>query len=143
MLEDNLELKGTLQFFIGEELVQTVHNTVVTVGKQYLAGIIAAGTAYAATWMQLGTGTNAVVVGDTDVQIATGTRVQGTLTSSGTSFIIDSTFPAGNPATQQNITEAGIFTASTAGTMFARSVFPSVTKPTTDALRIVWTITVA
>jgi hypothetical protein len=41
-----------------------------------------------------------------------------------------------------SLTEAGIFNASTAGTMICRTVFPVFTKEASDALTINWDITI-
>ena len=46
-----------------------------------------------------------------------------------------------NPSTDEAITEAGIFSASTGGVLLCRTVFAVVNKLTTDSLRITWKIT--
>ncbi len=51
------------------------------------------------------------------------------------------TFPAGTG--DGAITEAGIFNASTAGTMLCRTVFPIVNKGSGDQITITWVITVS
>lgn len=142
MLDSTVELRGDLQIFVGDKLVHEVHNTVVTAGKNYLASIMQAGTSFDAYYMQLGTGTTAVAAGDTGLQIPKGTRVAGTKTVVNNVLSIEAVFLSNNPATPEDITEAGLFTASSGGILFARSVFSATPKPVTDSLRIIWSITV-
>jgi hypothetical protein len=51
------------------------------------------------------------------------------------------TYPAG--AHTAAITEAGIFTAITSGTMLARTVFPVVNKGALDSMTISWAVTIS
>ena len=41
------------------------------------------------------------------------------------------------------VTEAGIFNASSAGTMLCRTVFPVVNKQSGDSMTVTWTVTVS
>jgi hypothetical protein len=50
-------------------------------------------------------------------------------------------FPAGTGTGA--VTEAGIFNASSGGTMLCRTVFSVVNKGADDAMSITWTITVS
>lgn len=140
---DPVVFKGRVQIYSGDTLVRDIDNLVVTTGKTYIASILGGASAYAGTYMGLGIGTTSAGIWDTDLQTPKGTRVNGTLSTVGSAFVVDSTFPQNNPTTQEFITEAALFTASTSGTMVARTTFAGVTKPVTDTLRIVWTITVA
>ncbi|WP_217468724.1 hypothetical protein, partial [Staphylococcus aureus] len=49
------------------------------------------------------------------------------------------TFPAGEAT--GSVSEAGLFSAITAGTMFSRVTFPAVPKGVGDELKITWVIT--
>jgi hypothetical protein len=51
------------------------------------------------------------------------------------------TFPAGTGTGA--ITEAGIFNASTAGTMLCRTTFPVVNKQAGDTIAVTWVVTVS
>ena len=51
------------------------------------------------------------------------------------------TFPAGTGTGA--VTEAGIFNASSGGTMLCRTTFPVVTKGSGDTLAITWVVTVS
>jgi roadblock/LC7 domain-containing protein len=120
-------------------------NLVVTVGKTALAAWLAAATQSAPfmPYVGLGTGVGAAAAGDT----ALGTefsgggyaRILGTVTSAGAVLQNVATFPAGNGTGA--VTEAGLFSALTSGTLMARQVFSVYNKAASDSLQITWTLT--
>lgn len=119
------------------------HNLVVTAGKNHLANHLATvSTAYPMNNIAIGTGTIAAAAGDTALGAEVGTRVAGTMSNpSGAIFRVVGTFAANNPATAQAITESGLFSASSAGTMLNRQVFSAINKATADSLEITMEIT--
>jgi hypothetical protein len=62
-------------------------------------------------------------------------------TAAGASIVYVGTWAAGDGTGA--ITEAGIFNASSAGDMLARTVFSVITKDANDTLSITWTITLS
>ena len=76
---------------------------------------------------------------DTTLQTELSTRVAGTLSSSTNVWQNQATFGPG--VDTGAITEAGIFSASSAGTLFARQVFPVVNKAAGDSLQLTWQVT--
>ena len=93
--------------------------------------------------MELGTGTTAAAVGNTTLEaVIAGSR---TALTSGTSSTNVATYVASFPAGTGTgaVTEAGIFNASSGGTMLCRTVFSVVNKGADDAMSITWTITVS
>lgn len=120
------------------------HNLVVTVGKTYLAAWLAAASQAGPfmSYIALGTGTTAPSASDTTLQSElTGggnVRVQGTLTSSTNTWQNSAVFLPGNGTGA--VTEAGLFTASTVGTMFARQTFSAYNKAAGDTLTVTWTV---
>ena len=120
-------------------------NIVVTVGKTYLAAWLAAASQAGSfmSYVGLGTGTTAAAAGDTALQteFAGGgyARIQGTLSSSANVWQNVATFPAGNGTGA--VTEAGLFSALTSGTMMAHQVFAAYNKAAADSLQITWTLT--
>ena len=64
-----------------------------------------------------------------------------TVTAAAVAYV--ATFPAGTPASLTAITEAGLFNASSAGTMLCRTVFSVVNKDAGDTMSITWTVTMA
>ena len=65
----------------------------------------------------------------------------GTLTPSSNTWNNTATFAPGNGTGA--VTEAGLFTAASVGTMFARQVFGAYNKAAGDTLVISWTITLS
>ena len=154
--KDSLQLQGTVGIIlvdangkIKEE--KYFSNTIVDGGKAWIATRFAASPTGSMTHMGVGTGTTAVnsgVGGDSTL----GTEVSGnsyarqtTGTDVATSKTVkySTTFAAQIPTVSVGLTEAGIFTAVTAGTMLCRTVFSVVNKAAADALTINWTITIS
>jgi hypothetical protein len=127
------------------ELVKefNVPNLVVTAGKGHIAAKIAATTnsPVAMTHMAIGTGTSTPGASDTALGTQTGrVSLSGSVVSTNT-ITYTATFPAGTG--DGAITEAGIFNASSGGTMLCRTTFPVVTKASGDTIAITWVVTVS
>lgn len=119
---------------------KTVPNLVVTAGKGYIAARMV-GTPTAMSHMAIGSGT---------VDPAPGDNVLGTelgrvgLTSSGASgAVVTYVASFGQGVGTGAVTEAGIFNASSAGTLLCRTEFAVVNKGATDSMSITWTVTVS
>jgi hypothetical protein len=147
-MEDSLKITGhiNLKLFDANGNLKDerdIKNTVVTAGKNFLATWLAAASqaGYFMQYIALGTGTNAASSADTTLQTETGTRVAGTLTSSTNVWQNVALFGAG--VSTGAITEAGIFSASSVGTMLARQVFSVINKAAGDSLQITWQITLS
>ncbi len=141
MINDGLKMKGRLTISINDEVVQEIDNLVVTTGKEYVASRIKDTTATAMSHMAIGTGTTAAAAGDTAlVSESARTALTSTTVSTNTVVYVD-TFGAGTGTGA--ITEAGVFNASSSGTMLCRTVFSVVNKGADDSMTITWTITVS
>ena len=141
MLNDGLKLTGKLSIALNDEVVQEVPNLVVTAGKGYVASRMKDASATAMSHMGIGSGSTAAAASDTALgsQLA---RVGLTSTNvSGADIVYVATFPAGTG--DGAVTEAGIFNASSGGTMLCRTVFDVVNKGASDAMTITWTVTVS
>lgn len=148
MIQENLKATGELQIILRDangniKEQKTVPNLVVTTGKNFIAASMLKTTTnspVAMTHMGLGTGNTAANAADTALQTAIGTR--STVTPSVATNVVtySATFAAGNATGA--ITEAGIFNASSAGTMLCRTVFSVVNKDAGDSLTINWNITI-
>lgn len=149
-LNEALKLTGSVNIkLIGPDGVikqeHTDHNLVVTVGKNYLAAWLAAATQSTEfmTFVGLGTNSSGPSSGDTTLgaELSGGgySRSDGTLSSSTNVWTNTATFSPGNGTGA--ITEAGLFSASTSGTMFARQVFSVYNKAAGDTMVIVWSVT--
>jgi len=148
MLNESFELKGHINiklFNEAGELKQEVDksNVITTVGKNYLAAWIAAASqaGYFMQYIGLGEGTTAATSADTDLETPLASRVAGNLTSSVNVWQNQATFGAG--VNTGALTESGLFSASSGGTMIARQVFPVVNKLAGDTIVFTWQITIA
>lgn len=146
---DSVALTGQLTISLNGEIVKTVKNLVVTAGKNWVASRMQGVSDGVMTHMGIGTGTTAAAAGDTTL----GTEAaRVALTTSGgavTTNVI--TFTATIPADTPNvtapataaITEAGVFNASSSGTMLCRTVFAAVNKGALDTMTISWDVTIS
>lgn len=118
-------------------------NVVTTAGKTYLAAWLAAATQSGEfmTYVGLGTGTTAADAADTTLETPLATRVDGTLTSATNVWQNVAVFSAG--VDTGAVTEAGLFSASSSGTMFAHQVFAVINKGASDALTVTWQVTLS
>lgn len=120
-------------------------NIITTVGKEFLASFLQSATAAAATftcrYMACGTGTTAEAVGQT----ALGTEVArhtGTVSYiSGALYQVKATFATG--VAVGAITEYGIFSSSSAGTMLCRDVESAINVGASDTLTATAQITLS
>lgn len=145
--EDRLGMVGNVVVELWDENgdlkdFREVHNLVVTAGKNHVADRLSSAPGGAAMgWMAIGTGSVAAAAGDTTL----GAEIDRNATTS----IIDAAnvvtyvgdWAAGD-GTNAALREAGIFNASSAGTMLARVVYANIDKGASDTLKITWTVTV-
>jgi len=148
METEKLVLTGRVNYKLFDEAgklkdERDVKNVVVTVGKNYLALWLTQATQsdYFMRYLALGTGSTAASASDTILETELATRVAGTLSSSTNVWQNQGTFGPG--VNTGAITEAGIFTASSAGTMLARQVFSVINKAAGDSLQVTWQITLS
>lgn len=121
-----------------------VPNLVVDAGKIYIAGKMiaeAADTPVHMSHMGIGTGTTSPAGGDTSMGTQTGRVLLSGNLQDTNSITYTATFPAGTGTGA--ITEAGIFNASSGGTMLCRTVFPVVNKQAGDTIAVTWKVTVS
>lgn len=120
----------------------TVPNLVVSVGKAFIAAsmVKTTNTPAAMTHMGIGSGQAATVNANTGLDSQLGRVLLTSSTVSANSVTYRATFAAGNGTGA--ITEAGIFNASSGGTMLCRTVFPVVNKQAGDSIEITWTVTI-
>lgn len=145
MLQDSIKMTGDLKIVLTDENGQIKHeqevkNLVVTVGKNFIASRMKDATATAMTHMAIGTGTTAAAAGDTTLGTEAGrvALTSTTVTTNNVAYV--ATFPAGTGTGA--ITEAGLFNASSSGTLLCRTVFSVINKGAADTLGITWTVTV-
>lgn len=155
-----VEVGGSLSIIVTDTLTSTVKqelyvpNRIVTVGKNFIASRMVGTASSVMSHMGIGLGST----GDQDIDTALETELTvgagytgysraalSIATSSGSVVTYSANFPANNPSAPAGgavLREAGIFNASSAGTMLCRTTFPAVTKLPADALTITWTVTI-
>ena len=120
-----------------------VPNLVTTSGKSHIAAKLAATTnsPVAMTHMAIGTGSTSAAAGNTTLETEGGrVSLSNTVVSTNT-VTYTATFPAGTGTGA--VTEAGIFNASSSGTLLCRTTFPAVNKASGDSIAITWVVTVS
>jgi hypothetical protein len=118
-----------------------INNLVVQVGKDLIAarfaGVVGAN---GVSHIGLGSGTTAASLAQTALVTPITPRVATaqTVTANPASIVFTATF-AGGVATG-SISEAGLFTALTSGTMIARTTFAAIPKAANDVITVTWTL---
>ena len=145
MINDDLKLRGDVAIVLKDKdgkvkESREINNLVVSAGLTYICSRMADASAGVMSHMALGSGTTAAAAGDTDLESILGSReaLDSTSASSNTITYVSS-FEAGEGTGA--VTEAGIFNASSSGTMLCRTVFPVVNKQADDTMSVTWTIT--
>lgn len=155
-----IELGGSLSIIVTDTLTNKIKqelyvpNLVVAAGKTFIASRMV-GTS-SSVMSHMGIGTSSTTEASSDITLGaelttgggyTGYSRAALTTSSNTANVVtySANFAANNPSAPSGgavLREAGIFNASSAGTMLCRTTFPIVTKLPADALTITWTITI-
>lgn len=148
MINDTFQTVGDLRITLrnihtGEITVDRLEkNLVVNVGKSFIASRMSGNTSAVMGWMAVGTNNTAPSATDTtlNTEIArVATTVSGG-TPSGNTVQYVGVYPAG--VATGALTEAGIFNASSAGTMLSRTTYSVINKGASDEMTITWVITV-
>jgi len=151
-MNESIELKGQVNVRLFDEYGQlkqehTDHNLIVTVGKAYLTAWLAAASQANKFMPYIAVGTNATAPLAGNIALGaelTGggnSRALGILSSNNNTWTNMATFLPGNCT--GTITEAGLFSASSVGTMFARQTFTPYIKSASDTLVVSWTVTLS
>ena len=144
MVIDDSKLTGALKISLNDEIVHQCDNLVVTAGKQWVAGRFKDGSIPTQMpHMAIGESDTAAAAANTalatELNRITLTTAGGTVSTNTVQYDASWTSAAAAYA----IKEAGIFNASTGGTMLARTTFAVINKGTDDTVSISWTITVS
>ena len=142
-VNEQLEMKGHLKIELNGEVVRDIDNLVVTAGKGFVASRMIGTSAGVMTHMAVGTGTTDPAAGDTALETQVGSRKAFTTSASVSGAVVTyvCAFSAGEGTGA--LTEAGIFNASSSGTMLCRTEFNVVNKGASDSMTITWTVTVS
>lgn len=147
-MEATIKLSGHINFKLFDETgklkeEKDIKNVVVTVGKEFLANWLTGLTQSDPfmSYIGLGEGTTPATTSDTDLETPLASRVQGSLSNISNVWTNQATFGPGIDT--GNITESGIFSDSTGGTLFAHQVFGVIPKDSLSTLQVTWSITFA
>jgi hypothetical protein len=121
-------------------------NLVTDAGKAGVAGLINGVITDFFDYIAIGTGATAAAAGDTALQteistgggsraLATLSRVTTTVTNDTAQFVVTFTFTSGFA-----VTESGVLSASSSGTLLCRQVFSAYNVVNTDQLTITWKV---
>ena len=145
MINEELKLRGDVAIVLKDKDgnvkdSRKIQNLIVNSGLEFICSRMAGTSAGVMSHMALGSGTTAAAAGQTDLVSVLGAReaLDSTTPSSNTITYVSS-FEAGEATGA--VTEAGIFNASSAGTMLCRTVFAVVNKAADDTMSVTWTIT--
>jgi hypothetical protein len=119
---------------------ETLHNLITTAGRNAIVSRLASSPGSAVpTHMAIGTGATAAAAGDTTLQTELDRNALTSNTASTNVLTMVGDWAAGDGTGA--ITEAGVLSASSGGTLFARAVFSVINKAAGDTLQITWTFT--
>lgn len=141
---DSIKATGVVSIYDANGHLLDVNNTVLTLGKEWIAQRCTGEMSTLVTHLAVGTSSTAVAVGQTGL-IAENARVAlnaaGAVKPANKNVMrYEATFAAG--VGTGALTEAGLFTAASAGTCVARTVFAVKNKGADDVFTVVWEITI-
>jgi|TARA_B110000238_G_scaffold117807_1_gene127775 hypothetical protein len=143
MINDHIKLTGALTITKNGKVEREVKNLVVTAGKGLVASRLSSNSASVIGYMAVGTGTTAAAAGDTTLvtELDRNALAVSGGSVSGAAITYAATWNAADGTGA--LTEAGLFNASSGGTLFARTVFAVVNKGADDTVTISWTVTIS
>lgn len=127
------------------ELVEAkrTKNLFVTAGRNVLRdllrGTLASVSAGTAGYFAVGTGTTAVAASDTAMETEVARAAVTSTNVTDGSIVIKYFLPSGT-ANGSSLTEAGLLTASSGGTLLARTVHDAIAKTSSITITYSWTI---
>ena len=145
---DTMTMRGSVyieQFRNGRRIdARFFDNLVVTVGVQWLAGALSGDTSSPSLMKYVGIGTSTTAAGTTQTALVTEieTRAAGTQSRVTTTLMSDSYQAVGTITLTGThaVTECGIFSASSSGSMMARQTFAAINGVATDTIQVTWKI---
>ena len=146
-MNESIKVTGHIQVRLNGELIEDRPNVVTTAGKTALATLLngtSAGNSLV-THMGFGSGTTAAAASQTALttELSGGGYVRVAVTRSNPSAgVIQYQATLTGITTAVTVQEVGLFSASTAGTMFARQLTGAVAlSSASDSLQVTWQVT--
>ena len=116
------------------------HNLIVNAGLNLLRDFMNRASPDAVGYFGLGKGTTSVSLTDTDLQTPIA-RYAITIATTGPQSLTFEYDLDASTANGNTLTEAGLFTAASSGTMYARVVFPGIVKTAGVVFIFIWELT--
>ncbi len=145
-MNDGLKLRGDVALVLRDKDgnvkdERKIENLIVNAGLNFICDRMKANDTEAVmSHMALGSGSTAAAASDTSLGSQLGSREElDSSTVTANQIVYVASFEAGDATGA--VTEAGIFNASSSGTMLCRTVFSVVNKAADDTLSVNWTIT--
>ena len=152
-MEELIKATGKVKIVVHDENgvvkeERNIDNLVVTVGKAYITSRMIGTASNVMSHMEVGTGSTAAAAGNTGLgaavassrtSLTSSTQTTSSITNDSVQYVC--TFPAGTGTGA--LVEAGVFNASSSGTMLCRTVFSVVNKGASDAMTVTWTVTLS
>lgn len=119
----------------------TIPNLVVDSGLAFIASRMVNADDSVMSHMAVGTGSTAAAAGDTTLGTESARVALTSTTDTANAVAYVATFAAGTGTAA--LTEAGIFDASSGGTLLCRTVFSVINKGVADSMTVTWTVTIS
>jgi hypothetical protein len=149
MIEDKVNASGEVSMVLRDaqgniKETRTIPNSVVTVGKGVIASRLTGVSTSVMSYMAVGTNSTATAAANTTLgaEIASSRTALTTAGGVATNNVINFVATFGAGVGTGAIVEAGIFNASSAGSMLCRTTFLAVNKDVGDSLTISWNVTI-
>lgn len=145
MFQESLKVVGMPTFTLTDKTGNikqqfTIPNIVVTVGKNLIADRLIGTGSDVMSHMAVGTSSAGLAAGNTALAQELSRIALTSSTRTGNTVTYVTTYAAG--VATGAIVEAGVFNASSAGTMLCRTTFPVINKEADDILTINWNVTI-
>jgi len=119
---------------------QQMHNLVVTAGRNLVRDLLKGDSSAILTHLALGTGTTAVAAADTTLDTEVFRDALTSLTA-GASTLTCTYYLATGSANGNTLAEAGLLTAASGGTLYARALLAStIAKTAAISVTFAWTL---
>tara|TARA_R110000822_G_scaffold310366_3_gene442856 strand:+ start:1549 stop:1998 length:450 start_codon:yes stop_codon:yes gene_type:complete len=147
MIDEKIKLRGDVAIVLSNasgEVKETreIKNLVVTTGLGFICSRMAGTSSGVMSHMGLGSGSTAASASDTDLGSILGSReALDSSTASANTIQYIASYSQGSATGA--VTEAGIFNASSSGTMLCRTVFPVINKSSDDTISVTWLLTLS
>ena len=143
---DNIKATGAVRFVLTDENGKVKEerefkNLVVTTGLGYIASRMNGSAPTSMSHFAVGTDSTAAVLANTTLGAENGRVALSSTTVNANQIVYTASVPAGTATGA--LVEAGLFNASSAGTMLARTTFSVINKGASDSLTATWTITIS